>query len=99
MFIRSISKKMTRACPSIYLTGAKLGTPVYWARRIIGLDYRKVGNRIARLHEKYGDNALEKKPGCARHAYYLAARYAPGWKTRLDEKKWSAFEKCGLLVV
>jgi len=93
MSFRSIGKKITHACPSIYIVGAKTGKPVYWARRLLGFEYEKTGKKIARLYEKYGNAVVEKQPERAEYAYKIATKYAPGWKTKLKGKEAFALEK------
>ena len=95
MTVHGIGKKITQACPSIYLAGAKIGKPVYWARRILAMDCERTGKKIALLYEKYGNTVSAEKPEESRYAYCIAARYAPGWKPRLEKKKASVFEKFG----
>ena len=88
------SKKIAmHARAGIYIAKAKIGKPVYWARRILGLEYERTGKKIARLYEKYGNIVVEENPGGSQYAYCIAARYAPEWKARLMEKKESVFEK------
>ena len=88
MTVHGIGKKITQACPSIYLAGAKIGKPVYWARRILAMDCERTGKKIARLHEKYGDAVVEKTPQDAEASYHAAEKYAPGaWKAHLKSKE------------
>ncbi|MCX6771391.1 MAG: hypothetical protein NTX79_05030 [Candidatus Micrarchaeota archaeon] len=98
MAIHSIGKKMARACPGIYIAGAKIGTRVYWMRRFIGLDYEKTGKKVALLYVKYGNIALEKSPGMSEIAYHRAAKFAPKWKALIKKRAGAVFEKCELLA-
>jgi len=98
MSFRSIGRKITHACPGIYLAGAKLGKPVFWTKKILGIECN-AGKKIARLYWKYGNAVLEKTPEISRGIYRRAAKYVPcKWKAKLMEREDQAFEKCALLA-
>ena len=87
--------KLMRSHPKIYITTAKLCKTVYWARKIIGFESEKVGEKIARLYIKYGEAVVEKRPEETMHCFSVAYRYAPPrWKRMLLDKMQNASEKC-----
>ncbi|MFA6908060.1 MAG: hypothetical protein WC263_04495 [Candidatus Micrarchaeia archaeon] len=94
MFARSIGKRITQAYPGIYLIGAKIGKPVYYAGKILGIN-RKAGKKIARLYWKYGNALLDKDPGLSKDAYRSAERFVPcTWKVKLMKREDDAFKRC-----
>ena len=96
MSIRSIGRRMAQTHPKLYVAGAKIGKYVYWGKRLFCAEYEETGKKIALLYLKYGNTVIDEKPDESKHAYCIAAKYAPpGWKARLMEKKSSVFERRG----